>query len=114
MNCRPGDMAVIVRSSRQENIGAFVEVLRPSRGNGLAAGTVLVECGTLWTRTDDVFTWVVRATGRKLVASNGAFLSEERPYADRSLRPIRPQADDAQDESAAWLPPVPSTQQVAV
>ncbi len=113
MNCKPGDMAVIVRSARQENIGAIVEVLRPSTSNEFAVGADYFECGTWWSRTEDVFTWVVKATGRKLVASCGTFFSTERPYADRSLRPIRPQADDATDESSAWLPPVPSTQQVA-
>jgi hypothetical protein len=29
--------------------------------------------------------------------------------ADKHLRPIRSQSDDAKDESAQWLPPVPRT-----
>jgi len=111
MNCVPGDMAVIVRSSRQENIGAIVEVLRPATSNGFAVGEAHFECGTWWNRGGDSFIWVVKATGRKLVASNGTFSSTERLFSDHNLRPIRPQSDDAQDESAAWLPPVP--QQVA-
>lgn len=29
MNCKPGDLAVIIHSDMPENIGAFVEVLEP-------------------------------------------------------------------------------------
>ena len=113
MNCVPGDMAVIVRSLRQENIGAIVEVLRPSISSESAAGTTYFECGNVWLNDCGGFIWVVKATGRKIVSSNNSLLSEERPYGDCCLRPIRPQSDDTPDESAAWLSPVPSTQQVA-
>ena len=109
MNCVPGDMAVIVSSLRQENIGAIVEVLRPSISNGLAVGVVHFECGESWRQACSGFVWVVKAAGRKLVSSDGSLLSEERAFPDNCLRPIRPQADAATDESAAWLPPVPST-----
>ena len=112
MNCVPGDMAVIVRSISQENIGAIVEVLRPSISNGMGLGTIYFECGSKWHHDSSACVWIIRATGRKIVATNGeSFI--ERPYGDRCLRPIRPQSDDTPDESAAWLPPVPSTQQVA-
>ena len=111
MNCKPGDKAVIVSSLRQENIGAIVEVLRASKGNTVAAGVPYSECGSEWVRGSP-WIWVIRSMGREILTEYGKG-HIERPFGDRNLRPLPDLSEDAPDESAAWLPPVPSTQQVA-
>lgn len=88
MNCKPGDLAIIVRSRfAPENIGRIVEVMR--RRNGERAGPQ----------------WLVRSD-RDLVErwENGwVRLVRQRFYLDVCLRPISgvPVTDDVKDEVTA-------------
>jgi hypothetical protein len=103
MNCKPGDLAVVV-NSRFGNGGKLVRVLRPSNGNGLPIGTRYQDSrGTMWFMDSQAFAWEVEALGTKLRKSSG---SDHRfcDAGDSFLRPIRPHGDDAQDESFRWAP----------
>lgn len=87
MNCEPGDMAVIIRGV---STGALVTVIGPAR-----------------IADHD---WLIRSLRGKLPAMSrdktvvvGSLINA----LDAWLRPIRPQDDDAQDESLRYLPPVP-------
>lgn len=88
MNCKPGDLAVIVRSNIKENIGHLVTVLddfQVMHGH---------HC------------WLVRSA-RPLMAKVGpvdvGFLSCAY-MPDKHLRPIRDPGEGAQDETLSWLP----------
>lgn len=94
MNCKPGDLAVIVRSKIASNIGHFVVVLddrncdegewRCSSASPLV-GEDLIDGGFRATRPGESV-WGM----------------------DSDLRPIRDPGDDARDETLAWKPvPLP-------
>lgn len=70
MNCKPGDLAVIVRGEIPENFGAFVEVLGR------------------WPDIDGRACWCVRAL-RKCRTDMGT-LRHEGICFDDCLKPIRP------------------------
>ena len=97
MNCKPGDLAIIVRTGKKTRLllGRVIKVLKVQQGWPLNGDYSTVDC---WTYEPPMF----MDGGTPLTFAN-----------DCCLRPIRPQADDATDESAAWLPPVPSTEKVA-
>ena len=98
MNCKPGDLAVIVGAKQApQNNGRIVEVVRafPTGevwGNNMKRGPAPA--------------WIVRSTGTPLVMKTENVLTgrtwfrlvQERPYSDRCLRPIRDAGDDAVDE----------------
>lgn len=99
MNCKPGDLAVIVFAAKLSQIGRLVEVLH--RGEEYGDGAVY---------------WHVRVQGSPvkvaIISANnvhtGRFETRlDCDVPDAWLRPIRDPGDDAIDESAAWLPPVP-------
>jgi hypothetical protein len=87
MNCKPGDLALIVGADHPQNLGRIVQVVRayPYMQNA----------------------WWVKHNGRPGVSLNGLVM--EGWSFDHELRPIRDPGDDAADESHAWLPPVPTT-----
>lgn len=90
MNCKPGDLAVIVRAELPENIGLLVHVQN--------AGTE-GEFGWEWLIYSDKPTrsvWI--STGMEAYPSCDAFMP------DAWLRPIRDPGDDAKDETLDWLP----------
>lgn len=105
MNCKPGDLAVVRGADWTKELNnRYVVVQRlamdfewqPVPGSRHAHSAV----------------WIcIPASGgtlpvRKL--ESGRLVEEaSRPIGDRFLRPIRDPGDDAVDESAAWLPPVP-------
>ena len=91
MNCKPGDLAVIVRSHDVRNIGKFVRVLRS------------------YPRKDSW--WMVCQSVLHGQFSDWPAGAEVATY-DAFLRPIRDPGDDARDESLAWLPPVPTEKPV--
>lgn len=93
MNCKPNDFAMIFRS-RAGNHGRLVTCLRLA---------TQAELDDAWF-VDHEPVWVI---DRYIPVSNGAPVNLCR---DSSLRPIRPQSNDARDESLAYLPPVPSKQ----
>lgn len=85
MNCKPGDLALVVRSI----LGNEGKVVRCIRWSEKWPGV-----------------WVI---DRPIGLLDGCAVS----YApDWMLRPIRDPGDDAQDETLSWLP-VPSTEKEA-
>lgn len=93
MNCKPGDLAIMVRSFAG-NEGRILRCVRLSDWPGLTLPDRSVEIGPVWEVDQQMSVWGGQQHNLVL---------------DSFLRPIRPQPDDAQDESKAWLPPVPST-----
>ena len=94
MNCKPGDLAVFVRS-QLKNHGVVVRVLRllTLRERQIAG---LGHFDFVWETDKEVDT----LRGPMRVAP------------DSYVRPIRDPGDDAQDETLQWLP-VPSTEKEA-
>jgi hypothetical protein len=91
MNCKPGDLAVFVRSDAG-NEGRIIECVRLATRTELIRGGFITRFGPVW------------VTREPLIATSGIYL----PFAiDAYLRPIRDPGDDAQDETLQWLP-VPS------
>ena len=78
MNCKPGDLAVVVGGERVENIGKVVTVLRPYEGRK--------DCYRL------PADWVIEFHGRECVA------------ADCFLRPIRPDGITDEEVRDLYLP----------
>lgn len=81
MNCKPGDLAIIVSSAKAPNqVGKIVRVVRYeiSISAWVISPALPEKSGRLWTSVSD-----------------------------HLLRPIRDPGEDAEDESRAWLPPVP-------
>lgn len=92
MNCKPGDLAVIVRSHDRRNVGKLVRVLR----------TYPRAEASWWISSDSVLHGIY--SDWPVGAEVGMF--------DSHLRPIRDPGADAQDETLQWLP-VPTTEEVA-
>jgi hypothetical protein len=94
MNCKPGDLAVIVRAVHPENVGCLVHVLGPSGEN--AAKNLTHHRGEVL--------WLVRAQRplRTTFYLAGVPVdvkpTDTTNMPDSHLRPIRPQSDDATDE----------------
>jgi hypothetical protein len=107
MNCKPGDLAVLVRALRIENLGKFCTVLEPL--GWLEIGDTFIKDGASYRAVTDGFHWWVEAQ-TSILSNNGQNARIHCP--DHALRPIRPQADDADCESLAWLPPVPTKETV--
>lgn len=82
MNCKPGDLAVIVRSTDGQAVGRFVECLQMD-GNHSEFGPI----------------WRVRTEGRGIVTIHGT-LAIVLHMPDAWLRPIRP--DEGEDETLTW------------
>jgi hypothetical protein len=104
MNCKPGDLAVIIRDRITENIGLLVEVQD--------------DLDSHW-QDDPCPHWLVVSRGKPLLSrlyDDGAPIGEfeyamDAYVPDADLRPIRDPGDDAQDETLDWLP-VPSKETV--
>lgn len=97
MNCKPGDLAVMVRASCPENVGRIVLVLPEDPYYDLRHGHV----------------WFTQAANPAPTAwaVDGTKTGRAKPKAhvpDAWLRPIRDPGEDARDETLEWLP-VPST-----
>jgi hypothetical protein len=82
MNCNKGDLAVVVSSAFEENIGLFVEVLGPWLPG---------QCG-IDSMFDDGHLWRCKAKGEIRYTSvlGEVVCLSEGPIPDRCLRPIRP------------------------
>ncbi len=91
MNCKPGDLAVIVSGIPAGNIGKIIRVLE------LAAEPAFF----------GVNAWRYEGSGVDGMQGGEATYIE-----DSCLRPIRDPGDDVADESAAWLPLVPVDDEV--
>lgn len=94
MNCKPGDLAIVVRDSYgpQTHLGKIVT-------------TVALEYAPD-AKGIEMLAW---ATAPILYDDDGVIAL----FNDSSLRPIRPHGDDAVDQSKAWLPPVPKPERVS-
>jgi hypothetical protein len=95
MNCKPGDLAVIV--ARSANYGRIVNVVRRYAGE-------LIE-GSDYHMVPDVVYWVVEANGAHLVVKQdfGPELAcRQHVVRDERLRPIRDPGEDAKDETLQW------------
>jgi hypothetical protein len=104
MNCKPGDLAVVLFASKSPKmIGRIVECVRlVSPGENIS--------GLAWSNDIGGPAWLVRTTGSPLQWVRHTV--DERAIADCCLRPIRDPGDDARDESLSWLP-VPSREEVS-
>lgn len=85
MNCKPGDLAIVIRANLLANLGALCEVLGPS-------GVPDHE-------------WSIRFQSERPMLLNG----DDSPTRGREcfcpdawLRPIRDPGDDAVDETLLW------------
>jgi hypothetical protein len=103
MNCKPGDLAVIVRGRVDtSNVGKFVTVRR-ALGHFAAGETFRGPDGGMKSApTDDFYWWIEGPSLRCMERSVDAWHVE-----DSRLRPIRDPGEDARDETLNWLP-VPS------
>jgi hypothetical protein len=89
MNCKPGDLAVIVRSVVESNMGRIVRCTRLATASELDQWRV---------RTDRGPVWIIEQPIPHTIGGAKPFSM------DAGLRPIRPQDDDATDETLLWLP----------
>jgi hypothetical protein len=111
LNCKPGDLAIIVRSTLG-NENKIVRVLYADPGNSLPSGSVYEIDGRKWFGISTEFRWVIESQGSDLRSDTGA-LFKRRPVRDCWLRPIRDPGDDAKDETLSWLPvPTKNTETV--
>ena len=105
MNCKPGDLAVIVRCPDlwSKFRGRIVQVLRiaPTHTFKLPDGYVNEGC--------PANVWLCELQSPMTVPLAGGLSCSARYVCirDAALRPIRDTGDDAQDETLQWLP-VPS------
>lgn len=92
MNCKPGDLAVVVRSRTSSNVGKIVHVLaRHAIGDSRIVSV-----------DEDLLVWLCHTAGSPLRWQNavggGEAQSDTGPIPDSCLRPLRPG-----DEPAARL-----------
>ena len=98
MNCKPGDLAVVVRSTLG-NLGKIVRVIGPSLSNSVAFGETFVDpaTGITWRRDMHDFDWDVESAGLPLAIrfSRGNWETTfRRPVHDSALRPLRDNEDE--------------------
>lgn len=99
LNCRPGDLAYAVSAKETpEMIGRLVLVER------LAGKEEYEPSGPTASPA-----WIVASVGRSALpirfrTAGPLVFRPQRPFSDAYLRPIRPQPDDAEDESFKWAP----------
>jgi hypothetical protein len=109
MNCRPGDLAVVVsldagsvQGSECQGVKADLQMV------AIDIRGAIFKCVRL-----EGEEWVVEPRRVKWmgVMNDGRNVSGEGDISrvpDRVLKPLRDPGDDAVDESNAWLPPVPA------
>ena len=100
LNCKPDDLAIIVKSNKPCNVGIIVRVGRawaPGAKGGKFGGFPF---------QGNLPAWVVRSEGRPIITpyAGKEVLFYERPWADAALRPIRP-GDLTQEEVDALYKP---------
>ena len=101
LNCRPGDLAVIVRSEAG-NEGKVVHCLRLDAAR--SSGPTVTKSGKLLPPSP------IWAIDRAINHVRGTIA----PYChDSYLRPLRDPGEDAQDESLSWLPVPSASKEVA-
>lgn len=101
MNCKPGDLAIVMRGPK--NRGRIVRCIRVLP----EFSEVLTQCGRPARTKDDAGpTWLVEGW---VLYNAPPYGWVELPFAsDSMLRPIDNPSDDAQDQTLSWLPvPMP-------
>lgn len=96
MNCKQGDIAVIVAPYALSGRGAIVKVIRPARHRESLMGAE-------FTLVYGEFGWVCQGS----VTMESGAVERLTVISDVCLRPIRDPGEDARDETLEWLP-VPS------
>ena len=88
MNCNKGDLAVVVSSRHELNIGLFVQVVRLWEPGDGGVDEML----------DEGVLWHCKAKGqiRYEALSGEVVLLDEGPIPDHSLRPIRPRQTECE------------------
>lgn len=98
MNCKPGDLAIVVRSRSGANIGKVVRCLR------LLSMAEVVGIKTVDGRPADLSTatewWQVDRAMSVYGTRTNKYFGDVFCYPDRNLRPLRP--DDGEDETLTW------------
>jgi len=106
MNCKPGDLAVIVKFNPAHphitgRIVDVIEVAPTGHGFKLPDGKSHAACRA--------GSWVIRfhnPVNLNSIRGRASGLFAVCP--DHALRPIRDAGDGVDDESHAWLPPIPT------
>ena len=98
MNCKPGDLAFVFKSSNGLNLGKVVRCIRLATKDDRQIHRLDKSYGCVWIidrpiSIQSVYTGVVRLLPL---------------FPDSCLKPIHPDTDGTEDESRAYLPPVPS------
>lgn len=99
LNCKPGDLAVIVSARFPENIGILVSVLRQYiEGEHLPGDPFRMYEGPYGV------SWVVESVGKPIRkwGEKGTYDLQTTVFADVCLRPIRD--NDGEDETLQWVP----------
>lgn len=99
MNCKPGDMAMVVRTlCTKENLGRVCRVVRPAVVGEILSGIRYLNPQSMG------MVWVVE--GNLLWLCESGIVKEVplRAMADEYLRPLRDPGEDARDETLNWLP----------
>lgn len=112
MNCKPGDLAVILaprNGGECDLTGNLCRVVRlaPAGDVRLTPRLVMVREGI------KAPLWVIELMAPSLVVGKrggefGFEVTRVQAMWDARLKPFRDPGDDAVDESTAWLPPVPT------
>lgn len=102
MNCKPGDLALVVKS-KCGNEGKIVYVVRPATEEEYDS----------FVHKKEGHHWWVEAKGA-LIFSTAGHGRRETCLPDARLRPIRDPGEDARDETLTWLPvPAQRTKETA-
>lgn len=101
MNCKPGDLAVIVRDDFTENAGRVVTVVRASCERELEVAIPGDFHWEVHCVTPLAIGQYDRRTGMLVGPTHRL---RQGTVLDRDLRPIRDPGDDAVDETLLWLP----------
>lgn len=95
LNCKQGDLAVIVNPIESVNAGVIVEVIRPAfAGDPMGNGK-----GSFQPSVPGPY-WIIRSIGRpllvRMIKTGAVLMTEETPCPDSRLRPLRD--SDGEDE----------------
>jgi hypothetical protein len=100
MNCKPGDLALVVRSTIPENLGKIVHVMQAFNEGDL--GVISLDKGHLW---------LCEAAGSPLLMRGALSLAikhlQKCPIPDHCLRPLRPGEDVDDNASTTKLHTAP-------
>lgn len=105
MNCKPGDLAIVVHAYIPEELGRFVEVIMGTPNSGWIAPD-----GSYFLSSEDGLPrWYVHSLGSPFVCVNevgmpSGLRSFFDVFKDSSLRPIRPDADPLAEPRTTDLP----------